>query len=273
MDTNVNYTIVGAFVILLVTAAVLIIIWLSAGFSLQHYSTYMVYMQESVSGLSIDAPVEYNGVSVGTVSSIELNHKNPHLVEVLLSIKNNTLITRGTVATVNSRGLTGIAFISLKDNSSDLTPLVAENGMPYPVIRTAPSLFQRWDTALSKLSKSIVEASESFQAVLSPENQHAIRQTLINLQDLTSNLAAQNQKFNTILDNTAHASAQFGPTLEAGRGAMQMLQTQTLPQTNRIIMNFDTISRNLLDVTNELKQNPAVLIRGKQPPPLGPGEK
>src|ERR1700728_394360 len=120
METNVSYTVVGAFVITLLTATILAIIWLSSGFSFDQYSTFMVYMQESVTGLSIDSPVELNGVNVGTVSSITLNRKNPQLVELLLSIRNDTPLTKGTVATLNTRGFTGIAYLALKDKSTNL---------------------------------------------------------------------------------------------------------------------------------------------------------
>ena len=119
MDTNINYTAVGAFVIFLITAIILGIIWLSSGFSFEKYSTYMAYMQESVSGLSIDAPVEFNGVSVGAVKTIELNHKNPHLVEITFTIKSSTPITTNTIATLTTRGITGITYIALKDAGTD----------------------------------------------------------------------------------------------------------------------------------------------------------
>ena len=41
METNVNYTLVGAFVIALVTATVLAIIWLSSGFSIKENDIYL----------------------------------------------------------------------------------------------------------------------------------------------------------------------------------------------------------------------------------------
>src|SRR3990167_263035 len=99
MEANVNYTVVGLFVIILTAAFVFGIIWLSSGaYWEKEYQTYQVFMQESVSGLNIDSPVEYNGVNVGTVSYISIDQKNPKLVQVLLSIKQGTPITLGTRA-------------------------------------------------------------------------------------------------------------------------------------------------------------------------------
>ena len=74
METNVNYTLAGVFVISLITAIVIGVIWLSSGFgSGQDYALYNVFMNESVSGLSADGPVEFNGVNVGTVSAIKIS--------------------------------------------------------------------------------------------------------------------------------------------------------------------------------------------------------
>src|SRR4051812_27784006 len=107
MDTKVNYTTVGIFVITLVAFIVLSIIWLSAGLGFQQYKIYKVYMAESVSGLSQDSAVEFNGVSVGTVKSINIDHANPQLVTLLLNIQADTPISQGTKAMLNGRGLTG----------------------------------------------------------------------------------------------------------------------------------------------------------------------
>ena len=73
MEAKVNYAIVGAFVLLLGTALVAGVLWLSSGGAYRKaYDTYRAYMQESVSGLSLDAPVRYRGVEIGRVRRIEL---------------------------------------------------------------------------------------------------------------------------------------------------------------------------------------------------------
>ncbi len=273
METNVNYTIVGAFVIALLTAIVLAIIWLSSGFSFQHFNTYLIYMQESVSGLSIDSPVEFNGVQVGSVKSITLNHKNPQLVELLISIQNTTPVTQGTTATLNSRGFTGIAYLALKDKSTDLRPLVRLKGQPYPVIPSTPSLFMRLDIALTRLSKNLQQVTEAIQTLLNKDNQKSIKEILNNLEEMTNNFAENSGKINSILSNTAKATEQLGPLLQVGRSTLRTLEMQTLPTASRLLLNLDEITRTLGEVANQLKQNPSILIRGSAPSAPGPGEK
>jgi len=251
METNVNYTIVGIFVISLVACIVLAIIWLSAGLSLEQYTIYKVNMKESVSGLSPDSAVEYNGVNVGTVKHIDINQKNPQLVELLLSIKSKTPVTVGTTATLNVRGLTGITFVALTDKGSNRAPLLPKPGDDYAVINTVPSFFLQLDTALTKLNDNIHAVSSSLQSLLNKDNLNSVKQILINFRQFTDTLSTNRQ--------------QFG-------GILQSVSTQTLPATNDAIINIDAMTSALTGISKEIKQNPSILIRGRAEQALGPGE-
>lgn len=273
MDTKVNYAVIGAFVITLTAVIILSIIWLSSGFSTQQYTIYQVNMEEAVTGLSRDATVEFNGVSVGTVNSITISKKNPNLVELLLNIQNDTPITQGTIATLSTRGVTGISYISLKDKGNNLNPLKPINNQKYPLIKTAPSIFLQLDAALQKITNSIDQVSQSFTLLFDKDNLRSIKQILASTNQLANTLASNNEKIDMILHNTELTTARFPMLIQSSTRAMQTLQTQTLPDTNRAIANLNNMIDNLSTLTSELQQNPSVLIRGKQPLPLGPGEK
>lgn len=252
METNVNYTIVGAFVLGLIACIVMSIIWLSAGFSDVKFTNYEVLMKESVTGLAIDAAVEFNGVNVGSVKSIEISKEDPRTVILLLDIKEGTPVTLATRATLKMKGLTGIGYLALIDNGTDTRLLKAEPGQAYPIINTSPSLFVRFDSALTKLSDSLHQVSMSMQSLLDQQNLRSIKYILQNMQIVTK------------------AMPQL---LKESSNAMQIITTRTLPAANQSMNDLSVVTRNLVDVSNELKQNPAVLIRGTQPAKLGPGEK
>ncbi|MCD6039831.1 MAG: hypothetical protein K0S27_1231 [Gammaproteobacteria bacterium] len=252
METNINYTVIGVFVILLVAVITLSVIWLSSGFSTDEYTTYQVWMKESVNGLAIDAQVEFNGVDVGTVKSIEISQKDPQVVILLLSVKKNTPITLGTNAMLNMKGFTGIGYIALIDKGTDTRPLKKLSGQLYPVINTAPSLLVRFDTAMTKLNENLHQVSVSIQLLLDQQNLHSIKQILQNMQTATQSLPA---------------------LLQTSHRAMQIITMQTLPAANQALANLDVITRNMASVSGDIKQNPAILIRGMQSQMLGPGEK
>ena len=273
MDTKVNYTLVGIFVISLVAALVFGIIWLSSGFSLAQYNTYAIYMNESVSGLNVDAQVEYNGVSVGSVKKIVLSKHDPQLVRILIAVKNHTPITEGTVATLTTRGLTGLAFIALKDKSTNMHPLLAKHNQKYPVIPTAPSIFMRLDTLLNKLSNNLQTMSNALASLLDKENQDSFKDILANTKEVTKALSDSSAAITTLVKNTADASLKLEPLLKSSTQAMKVLESQTLPMTYRFMSNLDQATKTLSDVATEIKQNPSVLVRGTAPRAPGPGER
>ncbi len=273
MDTKVNYVMVGTFVIFLIAATVLSIIWLSSGLNVTEYKTYQVNMQEAVTGLSIDAIVEYNGVNVGSVKKIALNKNDPQSVELLLKVRNDTPVTSGTVATLATRGLTGITYIALKDKGNDLRPLLALKGQDYPVIKTVPSLLLQLNIGLQKLTESLTQVSNTFKNLFDEQNMWAIKEILVNLRLISANIAANDKKLNAILENTNLAIQRLPSLIQSSQQTLRTFESQTLPQTNQMITNLNAITDNLTGLSGELQDNPSLLIRGKQPRALGPGEK
>jgi phospholipid/cholesterol/gamma-HCH transport system substrate-binding protein len=273
METNVNYTIVGAFVIVLLTAVVMGIIWLSSGLSTHTYAIYQVNMKESVTGLSIDSAVEFNGVNVGTVKSITLMPNDPQTVVLLLNIDTTTPVTQGTTASLTSKGLTGVSYVSLIDKGQDKKRLAAYAGQLYPIIKTIPSLFNRFDTALVRLNENISKVTEAVTTLLDQENLTSVKESLRNMRDFTQVMVSSEEEITTILHNTATVSAQLPALLKTSASTVQTVNQETIPALNQAMTNLQEVTHNMISLTQELKQNPAILIRGRAPQTLGPGER
>lgn len=273
MDTKVNYSIVGLFVIALLASIVLCVIWLSSGLNTKTYSTYVIYMSESVNGLSTDSRVKFNGVDVGHIRQIRLNPKNAQQVELLVDIEEGIPLTTSTRAILSTQGLTGVSFIDLQEPFPDGTPLVRKPGEPYPIIATSPSLFFRLDKNLTELATNLNKVSIAMQSFLDQENRQAFKQVLNNLSRITKTLADNSKRFDTILTNTANASEKFPGLIQDGQSAIKTLTTHTIPQANDVLSNVQIITNNLLETSRSIKQNPSILIRGQTPQAPGPGEK
>lgn len=266
MESKINYTLVGAFVLILTIALIIFITWLSVGFSTKHYKNYLVIMHESVAGLGVNSSVKYNGVNVGIIKNISLNKNNPEQVRLVLQIEKHTPITAGTTATLNSQGLTGITYVALQGSDTNLKPISIIPGERYPIIKSTPSLFLRLDSALRDLNSNMNQITEDINGVLGGDNPILLRKILSNLTVTSNHLAAQSKQLDTILINTARSTRAF-PSL------MSTLTQQTLPATNEVLNNLTLMSDNLLELSDSLKQNPSILLRGQSPLPSGPGEK
>ena len=62
-------------------------------------------------------------------------------------------------------------------------------------------------------------------------------------------------------------------TLSDSKIAIQNFNQQVMPLTTSTLQSLNTISSNLQGLSVEVKKNPSILLRGKAPSALGPGEK
>jgi ABC-type transporter Mla subunit MlaD len=108
---------------------------------------------------------------------------------VLIRIDRRTPVSTNTVAVVNRRFVTGIAWIELDTPAPPGPRLteVAENES-YPIIPEGTSNFDEIADRLNKVGITATDTLERLNDVLRPENRAAIDKTLANLRELTTRL-------------------------------------------------------------------------------------
>lgn len=293
MESKVNFTIVGLFTLTLVAALIAILLWLGTGGRYYKvYDTYYAYMNESVSGLNLNAPVKYRGVEVGNVRDISLDPANSEKVRLLLKIDRGTPVKEDSVAVLRSQGLTGIAYVELAGGSLQSPLLKPKLDEKYPVIRTGPSLMTRMDTALSSLLANVSRVSDNINAVLDEDNRRAFKRSLAQIDVVTRALAARSDSIEAgvnnaakTLEHTAQASAELSLLIErAGRSAeaVERLANDasrsaaavpgTLQGIQLLVDDLRELSASLRHVSDQLERSPNTLLFGKPQPEPGPGE-
>lgn len=201
MESKVSYALVGLFVIVLGLALIGAILWLTVGAQDKVFDTYVVYVQESVAGLSPKSAVRYRGVDVGQVRSIQIDPQRPERVELLLDIERGTPIRQDTIATLVVQGLTGLATVELSSGDRLAPPLSKPEGAPYPVISSAPSLIKRLDDAFTDAMGKLDRLSGDLAVLLRPENQRAVTTILTNLSTITGQFAGGDDNIAIMLEN------------------------------------------------------------------------
>jgi phospholipid/cholesterol/gamma-HCH transport system substrate-binding protein len=304
----VNFALVGAFVLTLGAVLVAGVLWLAAGGAWQtKYDTYLAVADESVAGLNLDAPVKYNGVNVGKVQAISLDHDHPQRVNLLFAIERGTPVKEDTVSVLKTQGLTGIAYVELSGGTISSPTLRASPGARYPQIRTSPSLSARLENILTNVLTKLDSTSTNINAMLSQENQTALRSALADVATVARTIAARKDSIDTSLTdaatslrNTAKASAKVDALMSrVGRGAdavekmgnsvaatslsagktvdsvgvdMKRISTETLPELERLLAELTALSGSLRTLTDQTRRDPRGLIFGRTPVPGGPGE-
>ena len=201
MYSKVNYALVGLFVVGLFAAFLWGLFWLTLGGETKVYDRYRVYFQESVAGLNPKATVRYRGVQIGQVESIRLDPTNPDRVDVVLDIERGTPIRRNTIATLSTRGLTGVASVELSGGGSQSLPLEKEPEQSLPVIQAGPSLVARLDDAFNNILTNVNTLSNRLERLLGDENQTALTQVLQHLSVITGAVADRSDSLRQTLAN------------------------------------------------------------------------
>jgi phospholipid/cholesterol/gamma-HCH transport system substrate-binding protein len=279
LESKTNYTFVGLVVLLLIAGLIAAGLWLSIGFERKVYNLYTVYMRESVSGLSEESLVKFNGVRVGLVYRIELSQFDPRQVKITLKVEEGTPITTSTHATLITQGITGTTYLGLTADTSTFLPLQRSPGEPYPVIPTKPSFF-------SQLEKNINDVSKGFKRMLTEENAENLKKSLANIEHVTEVISRNSSsiqralqdfpralsKFKKMADSISTAGEQVSTTMKAGKTGIDKISQQALPPAINVLHKLEIISANLEKVSAQMRRNPSVLLRGTSAPKPGPGE-
>ncbi len=307
MRKQLNNALVGVFVIVLGLAWMGITLWLALGDYTTQYTTYRVYLDESVSGLYRDAPVKYRGVDVGKVTGIELNPAVPDQVELTLDVVSTTPIREDTLAELAVQGLTGVAFVDLKGGSLEAPVLTAQQGQEYPVIRSAPSFFERLDMSGTELMGNLNVLISNLARLLDTEGRQSLRQIIANINTVTTTLAARNtelgqavvdgarlmkssaaaaerveplltqlqetaQSFEAMGDKVAAVSESLNHYVDSSGSGVQQFSRQTLPELGTLVGELRTLTDSLKGVSEKLEDDPRALLYGREIEMPGPGE-
>ena len=309
MEDKVNYTAVGAFVLALGAALIGAVLWLSAGIAgKKQYGTYQSIIRESVSGLSLDAPVKYLGVNVGKVSEIAIDPANSSQVRLRFRIETGTPIKEDTEAVLKTQGLTGIAFVELTGGTAGAKALLAATDDDIPTIASKLSLSTRLENVLTTVLAGVDRMSTNLNSVFDGDNQAALKQTLADTSALMRELAAQKGNLSAgIADaaraarNTAQASLKFGKAIDritvaadsvdklgttatvasesAGRSVdaaasgIQKVAADSGPALTQLLDELNQLAVSLQRLSEQTERNPNSLLLGAPKIKPGPGEK
>ena len=254
-------------------------------FSFREKIPYVLYFDDSVRGLAIDAPVEFRGIKVGSVTRINAEFDpadsavripvvveiQPERIDRLFNRQPGDTLARENLETLISFGLraqlqtgsllTGKLFVALDFLPNTEARMVGLHP-ELPEIPTIPTVLGKFE--------------ESATAILNKLQK-------IPLEELSANLVAITAQLKAILGNPA-----INDTLLASKSSMQSLgaatarlNEQLLPKMQESLEGFDQTSeayrqlvmtleelqsaaRSLRDLADELERSPESLLRGKQ---------
>ncbi|MFC4350199.1 MlaD family protein [Fodinicurvata halophila] len=255
METKANYLTVGIFVLLLFLGGLGFALWLAESNWDKQFEKYLLVFDGSVTGLSRDSSVRYNGVRVGKVNSIQLDHQDPAEVRVVIQVQEGTPVRSDTVGSLAFEGLTGGRFIELTVGSKSSEAPVRQSGDRYPRLKTkASSLDQILEGApdiMSAVSKILGQAEKVFSdknakniAFLLEEAAYAagnVRDASAEFADLARDLRTETGNLTQQANKTLLAIEAFANSAEGTSDSM-----------GPMVQDFRQTSQSVTDVAGRL---------------------
>ncbi|HET6602831.1 MAG TPA: MlaD family protein [Xanthomonadaceae bacterium] len=296
---NVNYVLVGL-VVLAALAALLVTLALitgRTGAAVEYHAYY-----DNVTGLSLGAPIFYEGYRVGQVSDIEPDRSGERTrYRVELSIRRDWSIPDDSVARLVSSGLladvsigiregvsatklepgseiagAGAAdiFMAMNDLAAELTLLTRERLRPL-----VDTLSLRLDSIGSTLDDSMPALVEDTRALLAslnrsagaleqtlgPENRQAIGETLSNVREVTAELKLTRERADALLLSLDGAVDENRPEIRRAVADLGHTVGAIAQRIEAITHHLESSSRNLDEFSREIRRNPNRLLF--TPPP------
>ena len=95
MEREANYGLIGGLTLVLLGAAFAFVLWLGQSQFTSDFDEYRVVFDGPVRGLNQGSEVQFNGIPVGEVTSIQLDPDNPNLVVTEIRVREDTPVRSG----------------------------------------------------------------------------------------------------------------------------------------------------------------------------------
>jgi len=274
-------------------------------------TAYRVVALGPVTGLNPEAQVRYRGMSVGRVTAIGLDAKDPRRILVDIEVDNGIPITKRTFAQLGMEGITGIAYVHLQDDYKDMA-LAGKAASGYVEIPLRPAFFDILADGAEGVIKDAREVMGNLNDLMRPENRRRISATLGSLERITSDLEVTAQRLPSTLARVdsllseenrrlvtgtlegLNATAKDLPELaretqrlvkdaremagKVGRLSDEAASTavavreETLPRINSLAESVERDSQRFGRLSLQLDREPQSVIFGRKPGRPGPGE-
>ncbi|HTP62061.1 MAG TPA: MlaD family protein [Burkholderiales bacterium] len=310
MESRAYALITGLFVLGIAACIVVWAQWLSKTPIAR--TSYRVVATVAVSGLNPEAQVRYRGISVGRVSAIGLDPKDPRRILVDIEVDSGIPITKGTYAQLGMEGITGIAYVQLHDDYKNME-LAAKGPDGVVELPLRPAFLDVLADGAEGTIQDARQLINSLNELMTPDNRKHIAATLASLEKISANLdvaaarlpatiarvdgwlSDENRQLATGTLKNLNETARDLPQLaretqqlvkdardlvgQAGKlagdadGVASSVRDDTLPRINALAEQVERDSQRVGRLALQLDRDPQSLLFGKQPAMRpGPGE-
>ena len=302
-NDRINYLAVGVFVLVMLALLLAVLFRLTG--TRGDTDIYYAYF-DNISGLNRSAPVSYEGYPMGHILAIEPTQvKGKTGYRLTLSVEEGWKIPRDSMARITAFSLLsefvidirqgvskdtlrpgdtlqgqqgGDFYSALNGVASDVSDLTRNGAKPLldkinHLVDTAdtrvPALLKDLKTLLAKLDDN----ADALKELLNKDNQQHVSRLLknadaasVNLLQLSSDVNKTRAQLDQLLNDSSTLLKDSTPQLRASVTQLRNALDLVADNIDAIMHNAEGTSRNMFELSRQLRQNPGLLL-GTTPPP------
>lgn len=250
METRANYVLIGLFTILGFIGLLAFALWFGQIELARQFSYYDVKFT-SVSGLARASDVRFAGLPVGQVVDVKLSPDNDGTILVRLEVAQNTPVRAGSVATIESQGVTGVSYVGISPGEVHEPLLRDLSDMAIPLIPPGRSMLQSLTEDAPELVAEVLDVVRELKGLISNENVSRVDNILKNVESASEGFAQSLDDFSVV----AGAISAFAIEIS---NFNVMLEGVTSKAENL----FDTADQTLVAITELSKETQITVAAG-----------
>ncbi|MDW4549268.1 MlaD family protein [Defluviimonas sp. D31] len=208
METRANYVLIGAFALAGFFGLLVFFLWF-ARVELDRQFAYYDIDFPTVSGLSNASEVRFSGFPVGQVVEVALAPDGSGQIRVRIEVAAETPVRTGSIATIESQGVTGVSYVGLSAGDPREPLLQEGTAEDVPRIAAGRSVLQSLSQDAPEIVEEVLAVARQLREILGPDNQGRITAILTNLEGSSENLGQVLEDFSAVTGTVAAASEQI----------------------------------------------------------------
>lgn len=254
METRAHHVLIGLFTLLTGAGALLFALWMSHAAGERDYQPYKILFERSVSGLSVGSKVQYNGIEVGDVTSLELNPSDPRQVIAEIRVYDDTPVKMDTRAKLAFASITGSMSVQLHGGTPESPRLIDQTRDRAPFIRADASpiatLFDEGEVMIENINSILQNVNELFN----DNNREQAGNILTNIAEITDMIASQQAALDENMALFGDVSRQATSTL-ASIDTLSQEATKLLREDGQMVMeSAASASRDVASAAQRIEQ-------------------
>ena len=261
MERRVNFLLIGVLFFIIFAAFVIFIIIMGRfSFDDKDYRYYRIYTQNEISGLGINTPVRYKGISIGSISSIGFDEKQFGVVKIVVKIKKKIPIRKNSSLVMDSQGLAGISYLSLKQSPKGDFITNDQDA----VLKFEPNFLGKLSQKADKASQEILDVIQNLKGLVNENNVKNISHIISSIDILSSNLKSTQSNINELTKNINTLVSNLNQQVANGDYNIREVINPLMIRLNTSLNYMDQFFKQGNNVLDKFQKDPYNTIFGEQ---------